>query len=882
MEIEAANLIISKSNFISNAHGGIYLGGEDAGNIQILNSVVQDSLGDNGLTTGFSHVKNLNLLNCSFIGNKVGIKLSSFSGNVKIEDTKVSNSTSYALFIASDGQKTVYLLSSSVTHSSGYSIYLYGKYEDVRLLATKTFFGWNKATSVYSKIRYSRSRPGMSQAVLKNCTFLMNQGPVINIDESPQFFPWELDGNVFMNNTQNSVVMTTQYTDVRYSPAIFVRKNKFLFNLFQDKGVIYIKGGTKDAIIDGNLFEGNQGRSIYVEEQSITPCTVKSNIFKDNKNSNKGAIEIRRMEKEVVIVDNIFNSNEGLFVVLLHLEYNMGIGAVTVEKQVTFMNNSLVNNTKVTSRSLACEVNISGLTDYKAISIHHNIFNSYRFSRELCLNILASSHKSFVNASLNFWGYEDESEIKDRIFDAEDNYEHALAVFIPFLDSVGNVIQGTNKSVSFDELSKGYLSGRISSKIQLWSKFSPYIVTSDVTILPDAQLTIHPGVEVQFYSGVGMLILGSLFVLGNEDHPVTFSLLKKNKTETSIPVRLVGSRFPWIGRLEVLQNGNWTPVCVNQSMSFGGNDSGKVVCEQLGYQAPLSVDYVYRASACAASLSAFLSCHGNERQIDQCSLYLHNLDRNSSHVVLNCRGGSPWGNLRFLREFTNGSYPMTSNLQHLKIEYCGEKHGKKVAAIEAIQYLPEMNDLTILNCTAGGVKVLFPEREVNLKHISLVNNGGHGSEILITKRNVALENVTSVHNKHGLRFYEPDGHWMDGLSYGQVMPCAPGTTFTIKDSDLFLYLRPPVATYSDPEVYCYVVVQTDGDAGLTLQLLVMKNMRYITVEDPNGNKILKYSAKELSPLSRRRVVPWSTVTVALAGWYSSEMLLQVQRVERNG
>ena len=714
------------------------------------------------------------------------------------------------------------------------------------------------------------------------CTFLMNQGPVINIDESPQFHPWELDGNVFMNNTQNSVVMTTQYTDVRYSPAVFVRKNMFLFNLFQDKGVIYIKGGAKDVIIDGNLFERNQGRSIYIEEQSITPCTVKSNVFKDNNNSNKGAIEIRRMEKEVVIVDNVFKTNEGLFMVLLHLEYNLGAGSRTAEKKVTFMNNSLVNNTKVASRSLACEVNISGLTDYRAVSIHHNRFNSYSFSKELCVNILAYSHTSFVNASLNFWGYEDESEIKERIFDADDNYEHALAVFIPFLDSKGHIMQISDKSESFDALSKGYLSGRISSTFQLWSKYSPYIVTSDVTILPDAQLTIQAGVELQFDSGAGMLILGSLFVLGNEDLPVKFTLLKKNQTKASIPVRLVGGTFPWKGRLEVLQNGNWTSVCVNQSMSFGENNA-KVVCEQLGYQGLSSIAYSFNTSASVGLLSAIFSCKGNEKEIGKCPLSFYNISPNSSRqVVLTCSGGTPWGNIRFLREFRNTSYPKTSTLQHLKIEHCGQKHGKMVAAIELIQYLPEMNYLSISNCTAGGIKVLFPEREVNLKNISLVNTGGRGGEILITKQNITLENVTSMNNREGLSFYEPDGHWMDGLSYGQVMPCGPETTVTVKDRDLFLYLRPPYASYSNPKKNCYMVVKTDGNAGLALQLPVMKNINYITIVDPNGDEILKYSASDISPLSSRRVVPWNTFTVRLAGWYSSEMLLHVQRIENKG
>lgn len=153
---------------------------------------------------------------------------------------------------------------------------------------------------------------------------------------------------------------------------------------------------------------------------------------------------------------------------------------------------------------------------------------------------------------------------------------------------------------------------------------------------------------------------------------------------------------------------------------------------------------------------------------------------------------------------------------------------------------------------------------------------------MITKRNVALDRVTSINNKLGLSFHEPDGDWMDGLSYGQVMPCHPEEAVTVKGRDLFLYHRPPDASYLNLDVLCKMVVKTDGDAGLALQLLVMKHMKYISIEDPYRKEILKYSARDIGPLSRRRVIPWNTVAVHFSGSYSSEMLLHVQRIEGNG
>ena len=851
--------------------------GDVSGQIEIQSSVVQDSPA-NGVTTDYSnHVENLNLLNCSFIGNQVGIRLSSFSGNFTIENTNVSNSTSNALYIVSDGHKTVYFLNSSITHNEGFGIYLRGDHEDSSFFAISSFFGWNKAPSVNSDIRYGQNNPRRSQAFFKNCTFLMNQGPVVNIDKSPKFYPWEFEDNIFTNNTQSSVIMTTRYTDSRYSPGLFLRRNKFLFNVFQEKGVICVRGGTKELIIDGNDFEGNHGRSVFLEEQSLlqAPASIQNNVFKNNANSNTGVLDIRRMENDVLILDNVFESNEGPFVVFLHNENYIG-----AKKHLTFINNSLIDNWNTWSSG--CEVVLSGLREYKVISIHHNIFDSQRFSKELCVYIMAHSHTSIVNVSLNFWGYDNENQIEKRIYDAQDNYEMALAVFIPFFGSTGELMQGSNQSDGPETSGTRYMGGRISSSLHLLSKFSPYIILSDVTVLPDGKLTIHPGVELQFGSGVGMLVLGALFVLGNRDNPVKLSLLKRSQTNISIPVRLVEGTFPWQGRLEVLHNGNWTPVCVNETTPFGWN-SAKVVCEQLGYYAPLSISYGAHSSTSVRPLGAILNCNGNETEINDCALSFHNLTGNSTRkVALHCYGRRLWGNLRFLREYQNTSRPMTSRLQHLKIEHCGEKHGKRVAAIEMIQNVPEMNHVSIINCTAGGVKVLFPETDVYLRDVLLVNTGGYGSEMVINKRNFTLEKVTSIKNTHGLGFHELDGQWVEGASYGQVLMCDPAANVTVEDHDLFLYVFPPLLRYLNLELQCQMEVKTPGDAGFALQLLVMKNVRSITIENPYGKNILRFSSGVIGPLSRRRLLPWNTITVHFEGSSFSEVLLQVERIALKG
>ena len=877
--IRSPNLVISKSNFSHNSEGGILLGGDNAGIVEIENTDVRDSP-ENGLSTAFSHVNSLKLLNCQFVRNKIGIKLSSFSGNVNIENTKASNSTENGLYVDTNGEKTIHIENGGVFHSNGYGLFLDGSYTKVKLSATKIFFGWNKASSVYSRSYYGCNSPCSSHTSFINCTFYANRGPVIDIDLSPHSNPWQFDGNLFLNNTQGPVILTTRYTNRYYTPELFVRNNSFLFNFCQDKSVIDIIGGTKVLIVEGNIFKQNSGRSVYIEKTSPSGATIRSNVFTNNSCLNCGVIEIQRIGKDIAIVDNILKSNKGQFMVLLQCEYVVGVN--TGIKNVTFLNNSLLNNVAVSSSSPTCQLKVSGFAEWRPFFISFNRFGSQDFSKELCVSTQDSSHSSTMQASLNVWGYDDEEKVKERIFDGEDNYEKTFVVFRPYISNAGNIIKGSQENTTFNALSKSFLGGRILSNVLLRKEKSPYTVVSDVTILPEASLSIDPGVEVQFMPGVGMLVLGSLFVGGNVHQPVKFSLSKVTKDDDFLKIRLAGGKFPWEGRVQILHNWNWTSLCFNETQGNKTNDV-KLICERLGYQAPLSVNHSHHESSGPWDACAALQCKGSELDLAECSISFQSLSCNTScHLVLNCGEGRPWGNIRFLREARNTSNLSTSSLKHLRIEHCGEKHGQNVAAIEMIQYVPEVNHVTVLNCTSGGMKVLFPEKEVIIMNSSFVNTGGNGTDFISTKNNVTLKNVKSIKNEFGLSFHEAYGDWFNTISYGKVNLCSPQKVVNVTDHDVFVYFRAPFVSFSDLGVSCQIKVQTEASAGFAIQLLLLKNVRSFRIELPNRREIFRTYGSSLGLLLKRNLIRWDSFTVHFEGRYSSEMLLQVQRVDIKG
>ena len=856
-------------------------GSDILGNVNIQHSLIRNSQ-KSGLQTKFASVEKLSLINCLFIRNINGIQLSAFSGMVIIENTTVSNSSNNALYAPSRGKKTVYLRNSRITYNKGYSVYVYGYRPQLSFYAVNSFFEQNQNTTIYFETWWA----DYENVSFTNCTFLLNHGPTINIQKSSRSSHWEFVENKFMKNGQPSVIRTTQYYNTPFSgdrPEIYFSRNAFLYNLCEDKGVIDVTGGTEVLIVDGNVFEGNYGRSIFLEETAHSPLTAENNIFYNNNCFEKGVLEVRAMNREIAIDKNVFESNEGLFMVLLNSAFPIELQMAN--KHANFGNNTFVNNTDVPSNSLACELSISGLIDHINFSIHYNKFNSLRFTKELCVFTFASSYSRRLDISLNFWGHNDRSGIRKRIFDAESDYEYAWGMISPFLSDSGNILHEKTQSGNFDK-DNSLLGGRLTSTLRLGISHSPYKILSDLTVLPQISLVIDPGVEMQFHSGVGMLVLGSLLVNGNESHPVSFSLLEKDQSKMSIPVRLFGGTFPWHGKVELLHDGNWIPLCSNVSALREEMNNAKVICKQLGYKKPLNISRRLQGSMDVMPFSIMSSCHENESDISQCSLTFQSrsYDNCTHAMVLTCSGGLPWGNIRFVRDEASPFDAAISQLQHMKIKHCGMKHGKDVAALEIFQYVPKVHSVQVLNCSAGGSKLWFPEKEMLFANASFINTGGVGAAILTTKKNVTLQRVRIINHKNGVLFGKPNGQWMDGLLYGQVMLCASDQVIDLRDGDVFLYFRQPFITNYNPTVECKKLVRTGDNYGFALRLIVVKNVDYIRIKERGGiNTVLEYSSKSQISLSKRRLIPWSSITILFKGWFStSEVLLHLERVESNG
>ena len=832
-----------------------------------------------GIRVTSSRVTLLSVFNCSLMENNYGIYFDSLSGSIIMEGIKISNTNFYALHISGPRSvsSTYHLTNSSLTHCKGAGIAIYGHYRNLRLVVSGTFFGWNNQHTVYSH-SYAYSLI----ATFTNNTFLQNTGPVVYFGRWSGLSALRLENNIFNNNTEPSVVTISS----GYLKKLAIRKNEFTNNVCHGKGIIHlsIRSTRTDLIIEDNVFERNTGRTIFADGSNVSPLQVVANVFRDNNCSNKGIVDIRRMERDIKITHNVFNNNEGHYMILLQSVHDIQDGMVV--RNLTFENNSFIDNKEVPSHVLHCEVNISGLLEYKAITINQNKFTSKGFSKELCVNVFAPSQARALDASLNYWGYENVSAIRGRIYDRSTNYEMISVHFSPFINSKGIIVDGKNQTEKncSERHPRKDLGGYISNHVRLESNSTLYLASSNIIILSNASLTITPGVEIQFGPSVSIVVFGSLFALGTAKHRVKFTVLKKSRKKFPVPVRLIGGKYPWIGRLEVAHNGLWAPaaVCVNDTGSLRWNDAA-VVCRQLGYESAWLLTWVEDPSNTRAWHFNF-SCFGSETDISKCPITFEKIKCNHSyHVMIFCRGGLPWGNVRFMRDSTDSIASGISILEHLDIEHCGYRSGQHAPAVQAIHYVPKINHVRVVNCSSGGLKVLYPEKEFKVAKSSFINTGGNGTEIVGAKSSVTFENIISVNNENGVTFTDTDAKNLEGLFDGQICLCAKTAVVNLTRDEVFFFFKVQNIDTANPSIDCKKVIFTDPGYALSFKLLVQQRNQYLRIIDPAGRAIIQtYNREERRRLEDQLILPWNRATIILSGSYDGEVLLHVRRVRADG
>ena len=160
-------------------------------------------------------------------------------------------------------------------------------------------------------------------------------------------------------------------------------------------------------------------------------------------------------------------------------------------------------------------------------NITDNLFGNAGMDYELLAGINTARISNYLNAEQNYWGSADLNVIREKLFDFDDWNSYAITHFLPFY--LENSFESSLSSMfeQKPEIDLDNLGGRLYESIRLVARPGrPYIIRSDLTVMPEVTLTIEPGAELEFYPSVGILVLGTLHAQGNIDRNIIMRPVK--------------------------------------------------------------------------------------------------------------------------------------------------------------------------------------------------------------------------------------------------------------------------------------------------------------------------------------------------------------------
>lgn len=318
--------------------------------------------------------------------------------------------------------------------------------------------------------------------------------------------------------------------------------------------------------------------------------------------------------------------------------------------------------------------------------------------------------------------------------------------------------------------------------VTLTKQFSPILITKDIVIKKDAKLTIESGTELLFDKRKGILVYGTLDILGTSNDKVKLNLLKSQQSATvnfrslnSNPIlqqqiRLIDGELPNEGRVQIKFNDKWHSLCTH-SKNLTAADI-RVICQQVGFQDGHWYKWFPRRNETTHQImSKSFYCSGNELTITQCKRwnrvrvgggvcdYHSDIGIRCSKTLAfsaeNSASYEYWRGIEFINSESNHEYVLNgqmkqkvskSSLRHISISESGVNEvGNATAAIRVTGQPPKMSDIEIKN-SIYGIMIEDVDDAITLSNIRLMNNIGNPLFINTSWGKVSLENLHVENN----------------------------------------------------------------------------------------------------------------------------------------
>uniref|UniRef100_T1J608 SRCR domain-containing protein n=1 Tax=Strigamia maritima TaxID=126957 RepID=T1J608_STRMM len=573
-----------------------------------------------------------------------------------------------------------------------------------------------------------------------------------------------------------------------------------------------------DIFIKESVFAKNKNFA-FILDGYFAKFTMLKNWFTEN-NSPNDLIVIGGVEKEMWLSRNAFRDNTVKRVITFDINSHTKLFN---QVEANFKNNFVINNTGSSGssgnnfRDYSYSMGVFGL---QFINVTNNFLGPNNLDYDFVCGIKVNSLKNTMNARENWWGTRDVSAISNRILDFDDSSTYAAVEYIPFFKEAALNPEVLSHDKVPLTISYNNMGGRLYTSETLKNKGTPYTVTSDLIVMAHTTLTIEPGVEISFHSGVGILVLGSLVARGNDDEMIIFRpamhrakrFNQNNGTAKGQDVRLCfdGScDEAEKGFLEVFNQtfSQWVPVCDSAFTEA----NAQVVCNQINDDSTTTQPFLkfgLRYDLDEKSINRIQSwtnpsiCSGKEDSWNECPQRVgvdgQSCAVDSQFVFVYCIPSPThdkyWGGITFappnyerktFRGITDAAddIPTESLLDHVLISGAGNLRGEKCSAVQAIYKLPKMVNCEIMNGASHGVTIVAPMTAIDITRTQFTNNHGFGVNVLDFRSD-------SRENKFPLNLPLKPLHLPSEL-FGMADICNADKVIPIKDRILIYYKYRP-------------------------------------------------------------------------------------------
>ena len=843
-----AMLLVTNSEIYGHSGGGIWTDNQDLQDIELHSSVLTNNEHAFYLQRG---VRDLKVTNVTLKDNRYGIVSYYVSGNISIDNCLITNGNIAVYLYQSTSNFQNVLVRNSVIYDHDSVVYFrnyyYYSYKQHSIKLEGCVLGRNDYV-----IRYDSSRQSTT-VTLSNCILKENSRIMYLLSQ-------------YSHQQVNLVVSECSISRTKYE-VLDLRSS--------EQSPITIK-------LSNNTFLANTHTVLRIRVTSRSSISIKKNVFVNNSLSTGDAL-IDFTGKGIStsftkISENTFIENKCSFIVKVAAQSNRALGLFS------FRNNILKDNKAAHfNPSNYFEVDVYSYSigllgcSFNHYSIQYNVFDNELMQKELFVGDTCSSnymHGKFdVDAKFNYWG-SSTFNLWRRIFHFADWNDRPKVKYLPAFATL-NFTDVITSEISWN---KSEIGGYIDSSLRLTTRYSPYVVITDLTIAENVTLEIEPGVKLYFKPNIGLLVLGNIIAQGTTRKEIKFCSAQSKCESRQQTIRLVGGDRENGGILEILVGGWWQDTC----RSYFTSRVGEVACRQLGngkYITHSSKFYGYYVSR----YKVYFKCNGNETSLLHCKNQTKYC-ANQYRIYLQCEHSNRWGNIRIAlpKHFNSSDYGLVSeqsSLRNIFIHGAGYLHDQGVSSIQVIERSLPITHVSIIQ--SQGITIIGQRDTMALKDINVENNLGFPSiAILGNKGTVSISQASIRKGNHNGIAIAPIKHMRALMrSYpGQHDLCDQVQKIYI-DGSSYVFLNQKSWIQ---DVICSLEILSPNNTMIHIRLLFWARNSY-TIRIKYGSHYSNiYDWNYYQHLDRVIVIPLNTFIVEAEISHLREFLAEITVVNKPG